>query len=216
MSRIALLLSACLYACETEEPTAAPRASDTAAEDTAAEDTAAEDTLLTGDDLAGNWASTGCEAYDDGTGGKNYLTRSFALTPDRWDLTLTVFGDADCSYGLFTAEIEGPYTLGGTATVDGATNGDFAFTSNVWTPLVEDLAVVFEQAGCASGEWEVGAGQDVTTTGCIGVAHPIAECPVEHDIVKVQGDDLYLGARVTDMCAESGRPTALADYPVRR
>ena len=212
MTRICLLFPILLLAC-------ADKSDDTAAEDTAAEDTAAEDTAaetLTGADLVGEWASTGCEAYDDGNGGQNYLTRAFALTETRWALELTLFGDPDCTYGLFTSSIEGPYTLGEAATVEGATNGDFGFATNVWTPLVEDLATVFEEAGCGSGEWEVGVGQDVTATGCIGVAHPLSECPVEYDIVKLDGDDLYFGARVTDMCVESGRPAALAAYPVSR
>jgi hypothetical protein len=212
MTRLSLILPLFLVACTT-------KTEDTAADDTATEDTATEDTAadtLTGADLAGDWTSNGCEAYPDGSGGTNYLTRSFSLTESRWALDFTIFGDADCTYGLFAVAIEGPYTLGGPASVEGATNGDFGFTTNVWTPLVEDLATVFEDAGCASGEWEVGVGQDVTATGCIGVAHPISECPVEYDIVQLDGDDLYFGARVTDMCVESGRPTALVDYPVSR
>ncbi len=32
----------------------------------------------------------------------------------------------------------------------------------------------------------------------------------------MDGDNLYFGARVTDMCQETGRPTALAAYPVSR
>ena len=186
-----------------------------AADDTSAVDPG-DDAQLTGAQLAGAWSSTGCEAYDDGNGGTNYLTRAFTLTESRWSLDLTIYGDPDCTYGLFTSAIEGPYTLGGAATVAGATNGDFGFTTNVWTPLVEDLATVFEQSGCGSGVWEVGVGQDVTETGCIDVAHPITDCPVEYDIVQVDGDDLYFGARVNDMCEESGRPTALAAYPVSR
>jgi len=180
------------------------------------EDTGSGPAPLTGADLVGDWSSEGCEAYDDGNGGQNYLTRSFSLTETRWSLDLTIYGDPDCSFALFSSAIEGPYTLGEIAAVDGATNGDFGFTTNVWTPLVEDLATVFEDAGCASGAWEVGVGQDVTETGCIGVAHPIAECPVEFDIVKVDGNALYFGARVTDMCVESGRPSALNAYPVLR
>jgi hypothetical protein len=216
MIRSCLLLSLTLplFACGNKDA-ADDTGGSTVIDDTGSDNTG-DDGLLTGADLVGVWSSTGCEAYDDGNGGQNYLTRSFSLTDSRWSLDLTIYGDPDCTYGLFSSAIEGPYTLGGAASVEGATNGDFGFTTNVWTPLVEDLATVFEQSGCASGAWEVGVGQDVTETGCIGVAHPIAECPVEFDIVKVEGDDLYFGARVTDMCQESGRPTALADYAVSR
>ncbi|MFM2245769.1 MAG: hypothetical protein RL071_1843, partial [Pseudomonadota bacterium] len=116
-----------------------------------ADGTDGTDGTLTGADLVGTWASGGCEAYDDGSGGQNYLTRTFIMTETQWQLELTVYGDPDCSYGLFTADIVGPYTLNGAAAVEGATNGNFGFTSNVWTPLVEDIATAFEGSGCGSG-----------------------------------------------------------------
>jgi hypothetical protein len=56
----------------------------------------------------------------------------------------------------------------------------------------------------------------VSTTGCIGVAHPVAECPIDHDVVALSGDDLFFGERITDMCKEEGRPQALGPYPVVR
>ena len=56
--------------------------------------------------------------------------------------------------------------------------------------------------------------QDVTEKGCIGVAHPVAECPEEFDVVSIDGDELYFGERVTDMCKEEGRPAALSPYAV--
>jgi hypothetical protein len=216
MSRTSLVLISVLsvlYACSTEK---APNDTGTneTAPDTTTEDTSAP--LLTSAELEGVWSSTVCEAYDDGNGGTNYLTRTFSLTAARWALDLTVYGDAGCTYGLFQVAIEGPYTLGGEAVVAGATNGDFGFASNRWTALAADMVGVFNQAGCGAGGWEVGVSQDVTSTGCIGVAHPVEDCPVEYDIVALDGDDLYLGARVTDMCVEEGRPTALGPYPVVR
>ena len=63
--------------------------------------------------LAGQWVSPVCEAYDDGAGGKNYLTRDFTLTESSWNLVFTAFGDEACSYPLFSGEIEGPYALTG-------------------------------------------------------------------------------------------------------
>lgn len=218
MFRSIVLASALLAACSankdaSSEETGTPAPIDTA--DTGTDTGTGTDTLSPAE-LAGDWTSPSCEAYPDGNGGTSYLTRDFALTDARWALDVTIFGDAECSYGLFRIEIEGPYSLGGASTVAGATEGNFGFTTNQWTPLIEDMAVVFENAGCASGEWEVGEAQDVTGTGCIGVAHPIAECPVEHDIVSVDGDALYFGQRVTNMCEESGRPTALNSYAVTR
>lgn len=172
---------------------------------------------LGGEDLAGHWMTEGCEAYPNGQGGTNYLTRDFTLTESTWDLTFTLFGDEGCTVALFSAKIHGPYTLGAlSAKVEGATEGQFAFETNEWTALTADMASAFTGAGCGSGAWEVGVTQDVTETGCIGVAHPVAECPEEYDVVAVDGDALYFGQRITDMCKEDGRPAALNTYAVYR
>ena len=178
-----------------------------------AADSDAAPAALTGADLAGRWASGGCEAYDDGQGGKSYLTRDFTLTAETWALDLGIFGDEACSYALFTVQITGPYTLGGLSqTVAGATEGDFTFGSIVWTAKDQGLADTFTGAGCGAAAWEVDVPQDVSATGCIGVAHPIAECPTDHDVVALTDGQLFFGERITNMCEVSGRPQALGPY----
>ena len=172
---------------------------------------------LTPAELVGSFASAGCEAYPNGMGGNNYLTRAFTLTETSWHLDLVLFADEACTTKLFTAVIDGPYALlGASATVAGATEGDFSFTTIVWTAHLPAMADTFTMSGCGSEAWEVEVPQDVTATGCIGVAHPIAQCPTEHDVVALTGDELYFGERITDMCAEAGRPAALAAYSVVR
>ena len=168
---------------------------------------------LSGKDLAGQWVSGGCESCDNGQGGKNYLTRDFTLTESTWHLELTLFGDEGCTYGLFSVVIDGPYSLGALSTVvDGATDGTFGFQKNVWTALDQGLADTFTSAGCGSAPWEVGVPQEVTETGCIGVAHPVSECPEEYDILGIVDGKLHFGERITDMCSEAGRPKALVSY----
>jgi len=157
--------------------------------------------------------SGGCEAYDDGSGGKNYLTRDFQLTESTWHLDLTIFGDEGCTYPLFTAVIDGPFTLGSlSAKVSGATEGEFAYDTIVWTALDQGMADYFNGSGCGSGNWEVGVPQDVGGTGCIGVAHKISECPKEYDVVALKDSKLYFGERITDMCTAEGRPAALGPF----
>lgn len=194
---------------------------DTTGDDTTGDATTGEPTTggaaLTPADLVGQFKSTGCESYPNGMGGNNYLTRDFTLTEATWHLELALYGDEGCTAKLFSSVIDGPYALlGASATVAGATEGNFSFTTNVWTAHMQGMADTFNMAGCGAGAWEVEVPQDVTATGCIGVAHPIAECPLEHDIVSLTGDDLYFGARVSDMCSEEGRPTALGPFPVVR
>jgi len=201
-SVLALALSGSVLAGCTSEPPTDPEGT-------------AGPAALTGEDLAGRWVSKGCEAYPNGQGGDNYLTRDFTLTEGEWNLTFTLFGDAECSYPLFSAKIVGPYSLGGLSEeVEGATEGQFGFATNEWTALDQGMADMFTQSGCGTAAWEVGVPQDVTEKGCIGVAHPVAECPEEFDVVSIDGDELYFGERITDMCKEEGRPAALSSYAV--
>jgi hypothetical protein len=172
---------------------------------------------LTPEALVGEFTSAACESYANGMGGNNYLTRDFTLTASTWHLDLALFGDAACTAALFSVAIDGPYALlGPSATVAGATEGNFSFTTIVWTAHMQSMADTFTMAGCGGAPWEVEVPQDVTATGCIGVAHPIAECPTEYDVVALDGDDLYFGERITDMCGEPGRPAALGPFPVVR
>lgn len=174
-------------------------------------------TGLTPRDLKGTWSSAACEAYPDGNGGMSYLTRSFTFDGSAWSLALAVFGDDVCRVPLFTADIEGSYAIGAvSAIVPAAHEADFGFDTNVWTAANEQMAGVFDGAGCGSAPWEVGVPQSVADTGCIGVAHAIADCPTEFDLLSLDGDDLYFGARVTDLCTETGRPTMLGPFPVTK
>ena len=94
----------------------------------------AETHSLTGSDVAGQWVSAACEAYPDGQGGQSFLTRDFTLTDTTWSLDVSIFGDQDCSYPLFSAQIDGPFLLSQPAEqIEGAVHGDFSFSSIVWT-----------------------------------------------------------------------------------
>lgn len=205
----------------TGEPTSTGAAESTGAESMGAESTGEPTTgeapALTPAELVGSFASAGCESYPNGMGGDNYLTRAFTLTETSWHLELVLFADEACATKLFTAVIDGPYALlGASDVVADATVGDFSFTTIVWTAHLPAMADTFTMSGCGAEPWEVEVPQDVSETGCIGVAHPISMCPTEHDVVSLAGDDLYFGERVTDMCTEAGRPGALGAYPVVR
>ena len=100
----------------------------------------------------------------------------------------------------------------GTAQVADAVDGDFSFSSIVWTAHDPAMVDVFTGAGCGTEAWEVGVPQDVSETGCIGVAQPIEACPTEHDVVALKDGLLFFGERITDMCVPDGRPAALSAY----
>ena len=180
-------------------------------------DTERAGSALVAQDLVGDWSSESCEAYPDGQGNTNYLTRTFTLTETDWDLSFTVFGDEACSFPLFSSNVGGPFVLQTlSSNVDGATEGTFELDYNDWTAHADDIVTALEQSGCGTGEWSVGVTQDVTETGCFGVAKPKSDCAAEYDIVSIDGDKLFFGERITNMCAPEGRPTALTSYPVIR
>jgi hypothetical protein len=146
-----------------------------------------------------------------------HITRDFVITERSWWLDLGVYQDKDCRQGFFSARIQGPYRLLDFSTdVAGATRGNFSYASIQFTAQAGAAASLFDQAGCGGGSWVVGVPQEVGQTGCIGVAAKIADCPIDHDLVKLEGDQLFFGARETDMCKPEGRPKKLNVAPLVR
>ena len=181
------------------------------------EDLFSDEVALSESALVGVWISDLCEAYPDGQGGTNYVKRNFEITEQSWDLVFTAYGDEACSYPLFSGNVGGAFGLERLSiTVAGATEGTFNLDYNEWTVHAEDMLSVLEQSGCGTEAWEVGVAQDVSTTGCIGVAKPLESCQAEFDVVSVEGDELFFGERITDMCTPAGRPAALNAYAVIR
>lgn len=169
-------------------------------------------TVVTPQELAGTWDSPTCEP----AGNNNYIQRHFTLTENTWALRLEAFGDAQCQVKLFTARVEGPYTLvKDSAAVPGATEGNFSFGELYMTPHVQPLADAFQNAKCGSGTWKVGEEQRTTDTGCL-FFRPTSACGTDHDIIRVEGRQLFFGKRPADndMCTPEKRPAALAARPV--
>ncbi len=166
-------------------------------------------------DMIGRWKSESCETLQ-ANGQTNYLTRDFIVSDRRWWLEFTIHADKDCKNPLFSSRINGPYTLlGFSKDVPAATQGNFSYTSIQFIAHTEDFAKTFTQSQCGTKPWVVGVPQEVGGTGCIGVAPKIADCPTDHDIVKIEGDKLFFGTRETDMCKPEGRPKKL-NVPVIR
>ncbi|WP_164008721.1 hypothetical protein [Pyxidicoccus trucidator] len=166
-------------------------------------------------DLAGRWDSPTCEASPNGDGSTSYVQRHFQLTESAWTLELDVFGDAQCQTKLFTARLLGPYTLErDSEKVAGATEGNFSFGERYLTAHIQPLADAFAQSGCGTGTWTVGAEQSVPAA-CLSFK-ALAGCSTDHDLVKVDGNQLFFGQRPADndMCAPDKRPLALAPLPV--
>lgn len=167
--------------------------------------------------LEGSWTSAVCESMaPNPDGSRTYFKRHFTLTQKEWTLHFQAFGDAACTAKLFTARVEGPYTLlQDSAQVPGATEGNFQFARQYMTAYVQPVADWFQGAKCGSGPWKVGEEKETSTTGCVFL-RPVAACGTDHDVVKVEGKQLFFGRRPADndMCTPDKRPQALAEVAV--
>lgn len=167
--------------------------------------------------LAGHWTSSTCEPLPAGSG-PAAISRDFAINDSEWSLWLTFYSDAACTAPAFASDIIGPYRLGAlSSAAGGATEADFGYRSIRFTAYDLASAALFEDAGCGALPWGIGVTQEVGDTGCIGVAPKITDCPFDHDLVKIENDRLYFGARGgADMCLSENRPQRLNPLPVVR
>ena len=99
---------------------------------------------------------------------------------------------------------------GSSAVEEGAREGTFGFTTKTVTPNIGD-AVDFVNTACGVTDAAEGVAYDITG-GCAGLgAYPVADCPADYDIVKLNedGTELSFGARPADnnMCTPRDRPT---------
>jgi hypothetical protein len=169
-------------------------------------------------DLQGAWTSEVCESMPNPDGSKTYFQRHFTLTEKDWTLHFNAFGDPGCSVKLFTARVEGPYTLlKDSGKVEGATEADFGFGRHYMTAYVQPIADWFQGSQCGTKAWTLGEEQETSGTGCV-FFKPVAACGTDHDVVKVEGERLFFGQRPADndMCTQDKRPTALTPVAVVR
>jgi hypothetical protein len=168
--------------------------------------------------IVGTWKST-CESVPNGQGGTMNFTRTFKNTAKTWSIDFTVYGDAACTQKFFTADISGPYTLGkASEKVAGATEGEFLITKRTVTPH-NDAAVQMITQACGVKDLKAGKAKDLTKEGCAGLGmHPTATCKGEHDLVKLDGKNLFFGERPADgnLCTPEKRPAALGKTPVTK
>ena len=179
---------------------------------------AASHTKVKPNDLQGAWTSAVCESMPNPDGSKTYFQRHFTMTEKDWTLHFNAFGDPGCSVKLFTARVEGPYTLvKDSEKVAGATEANFGFGRHYMTAYVQPIADWFQGARCGTQPWKLGEEQETSNTGCV-FFKPVSACGLDHDVVKVDGKQLFFGQRPADndMCTEGKRPMALTQVAVVR
>jgi hypothetical protein len=162
-----------------------------------------------------------CTPSPQADGSTQYFRLDFDLTPTEWALDYVVHGDPACDVPLVTVHIEGPYALERPSdAVAGAWEARFGFTSKTIRPEVDGLRDFLNSLeGCGTADFETGVAQDVYASGCAGFGqYPQASCDADYDLVRLDGDSLFFGARPADndMCTPEKRPTALSPVANRR
>jgi hypothetical protein len=162
--------------------------------------------------MVGHWISPEREYTTNPDGSVYYIVRDYTLTDDAFRAVTSIYGDPVSEVKFYTATVDGTYKLvGESKTVDGATNINFTPVQITMKPDSMAFVDIFMKSKCGDGMWGLDTLQDVSKTGCLSF-RSIADCPVEYDIVKVQGDSLQLGVRSADgdLCSEGKRPQELS------
>lgn len=157
------------------------------------------------EDVSGSWKSAAVEDLGNGSFG----TRVFTFKKSEWNLVFTMYADREQKAPLFAFEASGPFTVGAaSAAVPGASEAQFRFTQKKLTLLGDDAAA--QKLGFASCGLTRGKAVDISKTGC-SFLRSVADAGEEFDLLKLEGDKLFLGRRPADgnMGSADRRPKAV-------
>ncbi len=179
---------------------------------------------MTKPSIRGHWVSSALEKRPGANGSTTYLLRDFTSDDQRSTARLMLYSDPEGTQHTLTIYLEGPYTIGKPSTaVPGAYEGDFHFDRAKLTAHNDFFLNLLGSASagtCGNEPWELDVEQDVTATrGCLPLGLDLVNRDTEYDIVKVEGDKLYYGARPADgsgLDKPEKRPTALQVPLVRQ
>jgi Adenomatosis polyposis coli down-regulated 1 len=179
---------------------------------------------VTKSSIRGHWVSSDIEKRPGANGSTTYLRRDFISDEQRSTALLMLYADPEGTQRTLTIHLEGPYTIGKpSTTVPDAYEGDFHFDTAKLTAHNEFLLNLLNSAStgtCGNEPWILDVEQDVTATlGCLPLGLDLVNRNTEYDIVKVEGDKLYYGARPADgsgLDTPEKRPTALQVPMVRQ
>ncbi len=162
--------------------------------------------------LSGIYQSSTPESWYGGFG-----TRTFSFEAGKWGLSFVHALDPDMKIKTFRFRTEGPYQVEtASKAVPGAFEAVFYEDVKYVTLLTgdEDLIKAFGFSDCGL---ELNVEVDISAKGCASWK-PVAECGEDHDLLAIDGKDLYFGVRPgdNDMCSAEKRPTALLQPVVRK
>ena len=179
-----------------------------------------EKPVVTAPSIVGRFAHEGCVTQENADGTQSWAKHNAELTPTTWAADIVIYGDEGCATKYATVHLEGPYTIGAPSTkVAGAFDVDFGFTKRTVTPHVPGFVALLQSYSCGKAPYAVNESQDILDSGCKDLGYqPLAACPKDHDIVKVDGDVITFGKRPPDnnLCTPDKRPAELSPVTFKR
>jgi hypothetical protein len=168
-------------------------------------------------DITGRWVSEEVETRAGAGDSKLYLRRDFTTKATTSAAQFDFFEDVEGTKPTVSVWLNGPYTLSEPwEKVEGSYAGEFVFEELKITPksaAFVDLLNGSMPGTCGTKAWELNVEQDLSgTVGCLTLGLDLKNRNTEYDIVKLDGDKLYYGARPTDgtgLDSPDKRPTAL-------
>jgi len=173
--------------------------------------------------IVGHWISEGVETRTDAQEKTTYLRRDFRNEAARSAARFDFYADAAGAAPTLSLTLGGPYTIGGPwSAVPGSFEGTFVFDDAKITPHVQSLVDTLNAAPagtCGAQPFALDVEESVTGTGgCAALGVDLRNHNTEYDLVKVDGDRLYYGARPDDgggLDTPERRPKALQAPVVR-
>jgi hypothetical protein len=191
--------------------------------------------MLKREDLRGNWQSPIIETIENPDGSFMYIKREAIFIDDNWDIFIRAYLDEEGEKPFFTIHANGNYILGEKSeTLSGAVAVDFHNRARYVTAHQHSLVDMLNENSPFDGEWMLDLEHDVSSKGCILVPS-IETCPVEYDVIKIQGNEIYFGDFTAEqkedikklsqgdqnpldgpdgICSTDNRPRQLIDYPM--
>jgi hypothetical protein len=173
---------------------------------------------ITAISIAGIWETERC-VVQERNGARTSSRSTFVFLDTEWALEFTQYADAACETPSMRAFFQGRYRIGEpSSTVPGAYHANFGFSVKRLALYDDELLAQVNRGACGTRTWARGREEDVSSTGCLWVV-PVSACLQEFDLVKVDGDQLFLGERPAagqDLCGEDRRARALRSLPLVR
>ncbi len=163
-------------------------------------------------DLVGEWRSQKCETYVEGNQ-TVFLKRRFVFTSSTWNLKYTIHADPGCNVALFSNRTQGEHTLGAAASLNNTRNITWGQRAKFITPHVPDILHVLNDTRCGDTSLALEQERDISVTGCMafGVAN-VKDYAQEYDLLKLEKNQLFTGARNEAMNMEANRPTKIFEF----